>query len=121
VHNLVVNALKYAGGFGPIDVTVKVEHTQPAAGSLDTACAVVTVSDRGPGLGDDPDAVFRLFFRAEHTSRLASGTGIGLYVARELVRAMGGEIEAQNRRDGGAAFRFTVPLAESEGRRARSA
>jgi two-component system sensor histidine kinase KdpD len=104
VHNLVTNAIKYAGHDGPIEVAVS------ASGPM----AVVTVSDSGPGLGADTDRVFGLFHRAEHTRKRASGTGIGLYVARELVRAMGGDIIGFNREVGGACFRFTLPLAVVE-------
>jgi two-component system, OmpR family, sensor histidine kinase KdpD len=73
----------------------------------------VSVADNGPGLGDDSERVFELFHRAAHTRKRASGTGIGLYVARELVRAMGGEVTGSNRPEGGALFRFTLPLAET--------
>jgi two-component system sensor histidine kinase KdpD len=111
VHNLVTNSIKYAGHDGPIVVQVE------ASGSM----ASVTVSDSGPGLGADTDKVFQLFHRAEHTRKRASGTGIGLYVARELVRAMGGDITGSNREEGGARFRFTLPLAVVEPEDARDA
>ena len=111
VHNLVTNAIKYAGHDGAIDIAVE------SAGSA----AAVTVSDNGPGLGEDTDAVFQLFHRAEHTRKLASGTGIGLYVARELVRAMGGDIVGTNRDGGGATFRFTLPFAAVDAEEPRDA
>jgi two-component system sensor histidine kinase KdpD len=104
VANLVSNAVKYAGDAGPIDVSVRQR----------SADVLVTVDDRGPGLGDAPETVFQLFHRAEHTRRRASGSGIGLYVARELVWAMGGEIGGSNRPDGGATFSFTLPLEDPE-------
>ena len=103
VHNLVTNAIKYAGVDGPIEVTIEL---------VDDALSI-SVADHGPGLGTEPDAVFLLFHRASHTATRAAGTGIGLYVARELVHAMGGEISGTNRPDGGASFRFTLPLAET--------
>ncbi|MFL5726794.1 MAG: ATP-binding protein [Chloroflexota bacterium] len=104
VYNLVTNAIKYAGEDGPIDVSIM----------TDDQAAHVSVIDNGPGLGDEPETVFELFHRADHTKRRASGTGIGLYVARELVRAMGGEISGTNRPEGGANFTFTVPLADPQ-------
>jgi two-component system sensor histidine kinase KdpD len=103
VHNLVTNAIKYAGGDGPIEITI--EHEANSVG--------ITIADHGPGLGEDPDAVFVLFHRARHTATRAAGTGIGLYVARELVHAMGGGISGVNRPEGGATFHFTLPLAET--------
>jgi two-component system, OmpR family, sensor histidine kinase KdpD len=105
VHNLVTNAIKYAGEDGRIDITIAHEGEM----------AAVSVADHGPGLGDDSERVFELFHRAAHTRKRASGTGIGLYVARELVRAMGGEVIGANRPEGGALFRFTLPLAETVG------
>ncbi len=105
VHNLVTNAIKYAGQDGPIEVTIE------EAGAM----AAVSVTDHGPGLGAEPEQVFALFHRAAHTRKRASGTGIGLYVARDLVRAMGGEISGSNRPGGGAMFRFTLPLEEGAG------
>ena len=99
LHNLLSNAIKYAGDAGPIQVRAAVVGER----------LEVTVADRGPGPGADPEALFRLFYRAPHTARIASGTGIGLYVARELVRAMGGSLEAITRPGGGAVFRLTLP------------
>ena len=103
VHNLVTNAIKYAGSDGPIEVTVR---------AVDDVITIV-VADHGPGLGEQPEAVFTLFHRASHTARRAAGTGIGLYVARELVNAMGGTITGTNRPEGGAMFEFTLPVAET--------
>jgi len=102
LYNLLANAAKYAGRDGPITITVEATATE----------VVLSVLDVGPGLGDDPEALFGLFYRAAHTSRTASGTGIGLYVARQLVDAMGGRLEARPRPGGGAWFRLSIPLAE---------
>jgi len=104
VTNLVTNAVKYAGAAGPIEVSVRQRSTD----------VLVTVDDSGPGLGDQPESVFELFHRAEHTRRQASGSGIGLYVARELIRAMDGEIGGSNRPQGGATFFFTLPLEDPD-------
>jgi PAS domain S-box-containing protein len=98
--NLVTNACKYAGRDGPVRVVVTLH--------MDTA--VVSVVDQGPGLGPDPEALFELFFRAPHTRKLASGTGIGLYVARALAQAMGGTLSASNPPGGGGRFELSVPI-----------
>ena len=99
VNNLLTNAAKYAGHAGPIRVSL-----QPSDHTL-----AIQIDDAGPGLGPDPEALFGLFYRAPHTERLASGTGIGLYVARELAIAMGGTLLASAGDGGGAAFRLTLP------------
>jgi PAS domain S-box-containing protein len=105
IYNLVSNAAKYAGAEGPVHVQVT-----EADGGVE-----VRVLDRGPGPGPDPEALFGLFYRAPHTERRASGTGIGLYVAAALLAAMGSRITAEHREGGGAAFRFTLPLFAGEG------
>ncbi|MFN8622801.1 MAG: ATP-binding protein [Chloroflexota bacterium] len=97
--NLLTNAAKYAGPAGPIEVT--------AASAGDHI--MVRVTDHGPGPGPDPEALFGLFYRSPHTERIASGTGIGLYVARELAVAMGGSLAASERPGGGAEFRLELP------------
>jgi PAS domain S-box-containing protein len=99
IHNLLTNAAKYAGPYGPVmlrarDVGEQVE---------------VAVLDSGPGLGHDPAVLFDLFYRDPDVAGHTSGTGIGLYVVRELIRAMGTTIHAASRDGGGAEFRFRVP------------
>ena len=104
LYNLLSNAAKYAGADGPIVVAATRGETS----------VEVAVLDEGPGPGGDPAALFRLFYRAPHTKKRASGTGIGLYVASELLKAMGATIEAQHRTPRGAAFRFTLALARED-------
>jgi PAS domain S-box-containing protein len=105
LRNLFSNAGKYAAKAGPITVV---------AAECDGRVEVA-VLDRGPGPGDDPDGLFAMFYRAPHTARLAGGTGIGLYVARELATAMGGSVEARPRDGGGAEFRVALPIVEVDG------
>jgi PAS domain S-box-containing protein len=104
LYNLVSNAAKYAGADGAVMIS-----------AIDRGDTVeVAVLDRGPGVGDDPDALFELFYRSPHTAQRASGTGIGLYVASQLSRAMDASITASNRDDGGAAFRVSLPKARED-------
>ncbi len=104
LFNLLSNAAKYAGTAGPVTVLASATDQE----------ATIEVLDVGPGPGSDPDALFDLFYRAPHTSNRATGTGIGLYVARELSTAMGGSIAAAGRPSGGAAFSVSLPLAEDD-------
>jgi PAS domain S-box-containing protein len=99
IHNLLTNAAKYAGTDGPIVV-----HLSEADGLVR-----IDVLDHGPGLGSEPDDLFQLFHRSPNASRMAPGSGIGLYVAQQLVRAMGGDIEAGTRPEGGAWFSVRLP------------
>jgi K+-sensing histidine kinase KdpD len=69
------------------------------------------VLDSGPGFaGDEADSLFELFYRSPATAKKATGAGIGLYVSRALIEAMGGRIWARRREEGGAEFGFTVPI-----------
>jgi PAS domain S-box-containing protein len=99
IHNLLTNAAKYAGNDGPIVV-----HLSEVGDRVQ-----IEVLDQGPGLGSEPDDLFLLFHRSPNASRMAPGSGIGLYVAQQLVRAMGGSIEAGTRPEGGARFSVRLP------------
>jgi signal transduction histidine kinase len=95
VRNLIGNAVKYAGSDGPIDVS---------AAATD-GWVEVRVADQGPGIDiEPPDRVFDLFYRAPDAPSRAQGAGIGLYVCRELVLAMGGMIWVHRRVPRGTEF-----------------
>jgi PAS domain S-box-containing protein len=86
--NLVGNALKYSAPGTPVDVVLTVDGT-PEDGE-----ARVEVTDRGRGIpADQLERVFDKFHRVEDPMRMTTGgTGLGLYIARELTRAMGGRL-----------------------------
>jgi two-component system sensor kinase FixL len=70
----------------------------------------VSVSDSGPGIPPNKLAqIFEPFFTDK-----ADGMGIGLSISRTIVEAHGGRLWAENGDDGGATFRFTVPLYAAE-------
>ena len=69
----------------------------------------VTVDDDGPGAaGGDPARLFDKFQRGSDEGTVV-GVGLGLAICQAIVRAHGGEIEAQRREGGGARFVFTLP------------
>ena len=96
--NLVLNAFKYAEG---APVTIRVRRAAHGAQLL--------VSDTGPGI---PEALrpelFAPFSRAENTRR--TGNGLGLAIARNLMRSMGGDLELIEGPGPGAQFLLTLPL-----------
>ncbi len=98
--NLMQNAVKFAGGAGPIQLILDVAEGE----------ARLRVDDQGGGISpDDRERVFSKFERLQpHT---AEGTGLGLYISRSLARAMGGDIALSISPEGGA--RFTLVLARA--------
>jgi two-component system sensor histidine kinase KdpD len=90
-------------------------HTRPGTAILISAVieggeAIVEVADDGGGVPNDAlDRVFEPFFRGS-SGGAPRGTGLGLAVARGLVEAHGGRISVRNRPEGGAIFRFTLPI-----------
>jgi two-component system sensor histidine kinase KdpD len=98
--NLIENAVRHTPEGSHILVTAGVVGEQ----------AVVEISDDGPGIAIDViDQLFEPFFRGT-SGPSPRGTGLGLAVARGLVEAHGGRISVQNRPNGGATFRFTLPM-----------
>lgn len=100
VTNLLSNAIKFGRGM-PIEVVV--------GRTADAACLVVT----DHGIGIPPDAQQRIFERFERAvpTNHYGGFGVGLWVARQIVRAHGGDICITSDTDVGSTFVVTLPLA----------
>ena len=100
LRNLLSNAAKY-GGAGS-RVTASVEKAPDGL--------AVRVRDQGPGIDPaEAEEVFEPFFRSPSTAKMAGGAGIGLYVSRRLVDAMGGRIWAAPGATRGSEFTFVLP------------
>jgi two-component system sensor histidine kinase MtrB len=99
--NLVDNALEHGRGEG-----VRLE-----IGRDDGACHV-TVRDRGPGIpAEDLPRVFERFFKADSArSREQGGVGLGLALALENARLMGGTIDVESEPEGGSTFTLRLPM-----------
>jgi signal transduction histidine kinase len=71
----------------------------------------VRVVDEGTGVPvAERERIFRKFYRAESTARDGGGgTGLGLFIAKELVTAMGGRIWVESEDGGGSSFAFELP------------
>lgn len=100
--NLLDNALKYAAGGGELRVSLE----QGQAGRL-----LVRVADRGPGVeASERERIFLKFHRVDQSlTAEKGGAGLGLSIARQLARAMGGELRCLPREGGGAIFELSLP------------
>jgi signal transduction histidine kinase len=106
ITNLIDNAHYYAGG--ATLVRLNVENVQFA----------ICVDDAGPGIPlEERDAVFERFFRgrAAHDRGMARGTGLGLALVRDHVRAIGGSIQVLESPEGGARFQMLLPVIDEGG------
>lgn len=100
LENLLDNTVKYGEPHTPIEVR----------GAVEGDVAWLEVADRGPGIPEGAEEqVFERFFRAADGTR-AEGAGLGLAVARAIVKAHDGSIHARRRAGGGSVFRVEIPM-----------
>ena len=99
VVNLLTNAIRYSPEGGQVWIRTDRE------GDL----AALIIADQGKGISaEDQERIFEKFERVDPTE--AGGTGLGLYIARRLARAMGGDVAVDSAPGQGARFTFTLPL-----------
>jgi signal transduction histidine kinase len=102
------NMIDNAGKYGPPTGVVRI-RAFASEGSV-----VVAVLDEGPGIEpNDASRLFEIFFRSARTAGTRAGSGIGMYVARTLIEAMGGMIWARPGEGGGAEFGFSLPILDA--------
>jgi signal transduction histidine kinase len=100
VRNLVGNAVKYSAGGTEVVVNATQDGDQ----------AKISVTDSGVGLSDEQQArLFSRFTRIENKLHL-QGTGLGLWLSREIARMHGGDVTVESTEGKGSTFTFAVPL-----------
>ena len=101
VRNLIENAIKYSPRGSEVDIGF-----QDGDGA-----ARLWVADRGPGIPDsEKPRVFDQFYRIDRTETSAvSGSGLGLYIVRQLTEAQGGRVLVEDRPGGGTVFTLMFP------------
>ena len=100
MENLLSNAVKYSPEGGAVTVEIGRENEQ----------AVIRIRDEGLGVPEaERGQIFERFFRAT-IARPYGGVGLGLYISREIVTKMGGDVRLESSGGEGSVFRVTLPL-----------
>ncbi|HEX9134258.1 MAG TPA: amino acid permease [Ktedonobacteraceae bacterium] len=109
LRNLIANALRYSPYKTPIRITAQIEQEHEMAR--------ISVTDYGAGIPlDKHEAIFDKFVRLERDMHgITRGSGLGLYITRQLVQAMRGTItvESSGVKGKGSTFSFTLPTGEN--------
>jgi len=98
--NLLTNAAKYAPG---APITIALDEAEGAVH--------IRVKDEGPGIAPEHLAhLFKRFYRVPSTNTTVRGTGLGLFICRQIIRAHGGKISVESEPGKGTAFDIYLPL-----------
>jgi signal transduction histidine kinase len=117
ISNLLSNAIKFTRREGGI-VTVEVQKKDhdnygEITNDKNTSSTVAMVNVKDTGSGIDPDIMPRLF--EKFASKSFQGTGLGLFISKNIVESHGGKIGGENNSDGkGATFYFTLPTVSNQ-------
>lgn len=105
IENFIDNALKYTFPGGQVTVTLKCGKKE----------IEFSVKDTGVGIPkDQQDRIFTKFFRGANVIRMETeGSGLGLFIAKNIVEAHGGTIWFESKEGRGSTFRFTLPIAKT--------
>ncbi|HOY46457.1 MAG TPA: ATP-binding protein [Candidatus Dojkabacteria bacterium] len=100
--NLVNNAIKYCRPEGEISISVRTQDDKLA----------VSVADNGIGIPKEQQGrIFEKFFRSDNAVKMqAQGTGLGLYVANQIIKNHGGVLNFSSDENKGSVFTFIIPL-----------
>ncbi len=107
LENLIDNAVKYSPAGGTVVITLSDQKINSAAPALE-----IRVADSGAGIPTgDRDKVFHKFFRASNAISLEpDGTGVGLFIAKDIIEHHGGAIWFESGASGGTVFHLTLPV-----------
>jgi two-component system, OmpR family, sensor histidine kinase VicK len=121
MHNILDNAFKFTDTHGSVTVTLEKQDThsqiqteeptqlkqQQQQQQQQQHHAIISITDRGTGI--DPDILPKLF--SKFATKSYKGTGLGLYISKNIVDAHGGKLLAYNNTDGnGATFTIMIPI-----------
>ncbi|HOZ56169.1 MAG: Sensor histidine kinase YycG [Parcubacteria group bacterium ADurb.Bin316] len=102
LQNLLENAVKYTPEYGKIEIKVK-DHKKDLK---------ISIKDNGIGIPKkDQEKLFSKFFRAENVVRMQTeGSGLGLFIVKNIIEKHGGEIECKSEEGKGTEFIFNIPI-----------
>lgn len=100
--NIIENALEYTPEGTHISIDVEKQNSQ----------LIIDISDSGPGIAEDEkELIFDKYIRGRAGQEKGRGTGLGLFIARTIIRSHGGNIwVTRSKKYGGALFRIEVPI-----------
>jgi PAS domain S-box-containing protein len=104
--NLVDNAIKYSPDGGEVEIRLESENGE----------CLIEVADEGLGIpSSERERIFEKFYRLDpQQTRGVGGSGLGLYISRELVERMNGRLEVESEPGRGSRFRIALPAARLE-------
>ena len=107
LENLIDNAIKYTPGEGRVTVSLDDARLNSAQKSVE-----VIVSDTGIGiLAGEKDRISHRFFRGSNAIRREpDGTGLGLFIAKDIIEKHGGQLWFESKENEGSHFHFTLPV-----------
>jgi len=107
VQNLIDNAVKYTPPGGAVTIDLALEGNKTLA---------VSVKDTGIGIPKDQQGqIFQKFFRGDNARKLETeGSGLGMYIAKEIVEMHKGRLWFESRENKGSTFTFTLPTIQDE-------
>ena len=106
LRQLIDNALKYSAPASPLELMAELEVNR----------VLILLKDRGPGIpGKYLDRIFDKFYRQEPAKQHVPGSGLGLHIAREIVRAHGGDLWAKSEPGQGSEFWIALPAPHESG------
>ncbi len=102
IENLISNAIKYTDGRGKVEVSVRKKN----------GFVIFSSKDNGVGIPEEQQSqVFNKFFRSDNAVKYQTeGTGLGLYIAKNIIEQSGGKIWFRSREGVGSIFSFSLPL-----------
>jgi two-component system, OmpR family, sensor histidine kinase VicK len=109
IDNILDNAFNFTDYYGSITVTLEKKQAEQDTKQLEQQQqhAIITIKDTGTGI--DPEILPRLF--SKFATKSHKGTGLGLYISKNIVEAHGGKLHASNNSGGnGATFTITLPI-----------